>query len=374
MTSWVRDGSLMIMCLARPELLDIRSDWGGGRVRATAVELEPLGAADSEVTDRGAGRGRRDLGHYEARAARQDRRQPALPRGGHAATSPSAARRAAKEIPDTVQALIAARIDRLDGVSKAVLQRASVIGRTFWGRRDRAPVRGEGIDDAVEDLLLRDLDRRRVALLAQERDRLPLQARAHPRRRLREPDEIGSGQAPRQLRRVAARAGGRRAARDSRSPPRSRSVPAGRARRSAARGSGARSGSHARRSGTDGAPPQEANKAARHLFLRSVELEPTLDRPLHGGQGGVACPTTCPQSPARWRPCGKRQFASATRTSMASALTALADMVLMREADPIRAREVGRAGAWRSSTTTLRRASMRCRVAWNAAYWSRAPR
>ena len=37
------------MCLARPELLDIRSDWGGGRVRATAVELEPLGAADSEV-------------------------------------------------------------------------------------------------------------------------------------------------------------------------------------------------------------------------------------------------------------------------------------------------------------------------------------
>ena len=38
----------MILCLARPELLDVRSDWGGGRVRATAIELEPLGDADSD--------------------------------------------------------------------------------------------------------------------------------------------------------------------------------------------------------------------------------------------------------------------------------------------------------------------------------------
>ena len=48
MTDWVRDGSLLILCLARPELLDVRSDWGGGRVRATSIELEPLGETDSE--------------------------------------------------------------------------------------------------------------------------------------------------------------------------------------------------------------------------------------------------------------------------------------------------------------------------------------
>ena len=48
MTDWVREGSLLIVCLSRPELLDIRSDWGGGRVRATSIELEPLGEADSE--------------------------------------------------------------------------------------------------------------------------------------------------------------------------------------------------------------------------------------------------------------------------------------------------------------------------------------
>ncbi len=84
MTDWVRDGSLLIVCLARPELLDIRSSWGGGRVRATSIELEPLGAADSELLDRRAQRRRRALGRDAEGAAREDRRQSALPRGGHA--------------------------------------------------------------------------------------------------------------------------------------------------------------------------------------------------------------------------------------------------------------------------------------------------
>ena len=33
---------LLLLCLARPELLDLRPGWGGGRMRATAIELEPL--------------------------------------------------------------------------------------------------------------------------------------------------------------------------------------------------------------------------------------------------------------------------------------------------------------------------------------------
>ena len=44
----VKDAPLMILCLARPELLDIRPSWGGGRVRAAATELEPLAPAESE--------------------------------------------------------------------------------------------------------------------------------------------------------------------------------------------------------------------------------------------------------------------------------------------------------------------------------------
>src|SRR5436305_12775830 len=62
-------------------------------------------------------------------------------------------------IPDTLQALIAARIDRLPQSEKLLLQRASVMGRIFWsGALERlAPEFGEELEDAVDDLLIRDL-------------------------------------------------------------------------------------------------------------------------------------------------------------------------------------------------------------------------
>src|SRR5437588_3056773 len=48
LAQWVRERALLIVCLARPELLDVRPGWGGGRVRATAIELEPLARSESE--------------------------------------------------------------------------------------------------------------------------------------------------------------------------------------------------------------------------------------------------------------------------------------------------------------------------------------
>src|SRR5437764_2224624 len=48
LAEWVRDAPLLIISLARAELLDVRPGWGGGRVRATAIELEPLGRKESE--------------------------------------------------------------------------------------------------------------------------------------------------------------------------------------------------------------------------------------------------------------------------------------------------------------------------------------
>src|SRR6059058_67531 len=45
---WVRQRPILILCLARPELLDVRPSWGGGRVRSTAIELEPLPREESE--------------------------------------------------------------------------------------------------------------------------------------------------------------------------------------------------------------------------------------------------------------------------------------------------------------------------------------
>src|SRR5436189_71964 len=48
LATWVREAPLLLVCLARPELLDLRPDWGGGRVRATAIELEALRRDESE--------------------------------------------------------------------------------------------------------------------------------------------------------------------------------------------------------------------------------------------------------------------------------------------------------------------------------------
>ena len=40
-------GVLLLVCLARPELLDVQPTWGGGHVRSTALELEPLQPEES---------------------------------------------------------------------------------------------------------------------------------------------------------------------------------------------------------------------------------------------------------------------------------------------------------------------------------------
>src|SRR5207302_4063256 len=130
LAQWVRERALLIVCLARPELLDVRPGWGGGRVRATAIELEPLARSESEEL---------------ADALLQDEKLPAgvlthlldISEGNPLFVEETvrmvleSGDGSHDRIPDTLQALIAARIDRLPGSSKILLQRASVLGRVF---------------------------------------------------------------------------------------------------------------------------------------------------------------------------------------------------------------------------------------------------
>ena len=55
---WVR-GPLLLVCLARDELLDRRADWGGGRRNATSISLEPLSGDETKDLVRDALRGQR---------------------------------------------------------------------------------------------------------------------------------------------------------------------------------------------------------------------------------------------------------------------------------------------------------------------------
>jgi len=155
LAAWVKDAPLMLLCLARPELLDVRPTWGGGRVRATAVELEPLPAEDSRelvealVAEREAPIDLRAvLEKTEGNPLFVEETIRMLLEDGRGTT---------QTIPDTLQALIAARIDRLPHAQRTVLQRASVIGRIFWpGAITQLSHDIEDAELALEQLLLRD--------------------------------------------------------------------------------------------------------------------------------------------------------------------------------------------------------------------------
>jgi class 3 adenylate cyclase/tetratricopeptide (TPR) repeat protein len=151
----VKDAPLLILCLARPELLDIRPAWGGGRLRATAIELEPLAPTESEellnalLADRELSTAERRtlLEKTEGNPLFVEETTRMLLEGGTSS----------KRIPDTLQAMIAARIDRLPRNEKRLLQRASVIGRIFWeGAVAHLLPDLEELEPVLDDLLLRD--------------------------------------------------------------------------------------------------------------------------------------------------------------------------------------------------------------------------
>ena len=150
-----RDAPLFVMCLARPELLEVYPSWGAGRARGATIELTALVQEDAEalvdalLADAALPPGLRDdvLDKTEGNPLFVEETVRMLAEGTDGQVS----------IPDTVQALIAARIDGLPRSAKVVLQRAAVIGRVFW-RSAVEDVSGdvERVDEVLESLVMRD--------------------------------------------------------------------------------------------------------------------------------------------------------------------------------------------------------------------------
>jgi class 3 adenylate cyclase/ATP/maltotriose-dependent transcriptional regulator MalT len=160
LSEWVRDAPLLILALARTELLDVRPGWGGGRVRATAIELEPLGRRESEeLVDVLARESALDAEAREALLAKTEG-NPLFVEETVRMLAECEGRpldEFAARIPDTLQALIAARIDRLPAEEKTVLQRASVMGRIFWaGAIAELTSEVEDLEQTLDSLLLRE--------------------------------------------------------------------------------------------------------------------------------------------------------------------------------------------------------------------------
>ena len=121
-----RDAPLLLLCMARPELLERRPSWGGGKWNATTVLLEPLDAAETELLIAELGGVDDDL---RSRILQVAEGNPLFLEEMLALLRDSGG--AEVEVPPTIHALLAARLDQLDPGERSVLERGSVEGRTF---------------------------------------------------------------------------------------------------------------------------------------------------------------------------------------------------------------------------------------------------
>ena len=126
---WSSGVPILVVASTRPELLDRRPGWGGGKRNATTISLAPLG--DHDTAQLIAALLDRSVLPAETQVMLLQR-SGGNPLYAEEFARMLAERDAADEIPETLQGLIAARLDGLAGEEKALLQRAAVVGKMFW--------------------------------------------------------------------------------------------------------------------------------------------------------------------------------------------------------------------------------------------------
>src|SRR5204862_2062153 len=160
---------LFVVTLARPELQEKRPTWGAGRRNFTPLYLEPLAPAAMEqllsglvpglpeevrgqILERAEG-----IPLYAVETVRMLLDRGALVQDGpvYRPGGPIAE----LDVPETLHALIAARLDGLASEERRVLQDAAVLGKTFT---KRALSELSGLNNAELEPLLRGLMRKEI--------------------------------------------------------------------------------------------------------------------------------------------------------------------------------------------------------------------
>jgi class 3 adenylate cyclase/tetratricopeptide (TPR) repeat protein len=155
LSEWTSEVPLLVFCTARPELLARRPSWGGGRTNALTISLRPLSNDETarlvhEVLERAVLPA--ELQHELIERA-----------GGNPLYAEEFARMHAERgeselsVPETVQGIIAARLDALPPEHKRLLQNAAVVGKVFWAGAVAAL---NGADSAEIEPRLHELERR----------------------------------------------------------------------------------------------------------------------------------------------------------------------------------------------------------------------
>jgi class 3 adenylate cyclase/tetratricopeptide (TPR) repeat protein len=128
-TDWSRDAPLLVLCSARPELFELRPAWGGGKLNATTVLLEPLTADETdELIERLLGSAELAEGMRE-RIVGAAEGNPLFVEQMLAMVQDSLGDEVS--VPPTIQALLAARLDQLPTGERDALERGAVEGQVF---------------------------------------------------------------------------------------------------------------------------------------------------------------------------------------------------------------------------------------------------
>jgi tetratricopeptide (TPR) repeat protein len=138
-----RDAPLLLVCMARPELLERRTGWGGGLRNATAIYLEPLGLADSVALIRNVPGGGALPDAACERIAAETAGTPLfleemvamLIDTGVIGHEHDAWRMKGDldrvSLPPTIQAVLASRLDLLESEERLTIELASIVGQEF---------------------------------------------------------------------------------------------------------------------------------------------------------------------------------------------------------------------------------------------------
>jgi class 3 adenylate cyclase/tetratricopeptide (TPR) repeat protein len=127
-----RDAPILLLCIARPELLDDRAGWAGGKLNATSILLEPLSDDAAGTLIENLLAGAKLASALKARVSAAAEGNPLFVEQMLAMLSEDGTDEADIAVPPTIQAVLAARLDRLGDDERTVIERASVIGKEFW--------------------------------------------------------------------------------------------------------------------------------------------------------------------------------------------------------------------------------------------------
>ncbi len=156
--SRVRDVPLLLLTVARPDLLTARAAWGGGLPAYTALPLEPLRERESEELARQLLAAAGEPADAAEQLARTAEGNPLFIEELAASLAERTAIAAA--LPTSIRSIVAARLDALPPAERAVLLDASVVGKVFW-RGALSSMSGNGVplSEALDSLETRDFIR-----------------------------------------------------------------------------------------------------------------------------------------------------------------------------------------------------------------------